>query len=127
MSREQMIEYLQRELNQAGEMALMCRPFPRKTVEQLLGQLKAMIETPIEWGFTPIERRLYQILAASEQVVTYAELQRKANIESLSSLWVHMRRLRLRMEKLKNGRQIYTVRGLGYVLRVTQQEGTKIA
>lgn len=120
MSREQMIEFLQRELSQTGEMALMCRPFPRKTVEQLLNQLQAVVEIPTDWGFTPIERRLYRILAAAGGEVSYAELQRMANIQSLSSLWVHMRRLRLRMEKLKDGRQIYTIRGLGYVLRLKE-------
>jgi DNA-binding response OmpR family regulator len=69
---------------------------------------------------TPIEGRIYRTLSlALEHDVDYATLMNAAGIKTHESLWVHMRRLRTKLEP--STQRIRTISEYGYRL-VTEME-----
>lgn len=69
-------------------------------------------------GLTKTEAAIYNCLAASPgKAVTYAEIMKASNIASIDTLWVHKRRLMVKLEKhgLTIGRKISKAGG-GYSL-----------
>ncbi|MGD9729520.1 MAG: winged helix-turn-helix domain-containing protein [Nitrospiraceae bacterium] len=98
----------------------------RELVRQLivaLGQPQA--EDPwlleIQGGTTPIEFRIYRALyQAKGRIVEHASLLGSAGVATLESLWVHVRRLRMKVEAHGWGK-IETVRERGYFLEVERE------
>lgn len=72
----------------------------------------------VEKVLTPIEFRLYKTLyQAQGMTVLSEELLQRAGTKTESSLWVHVRRLRLKLEaKAKQWGVVETVRERGYFL-----------
>ena len=62
---------------------------------------------------TPIEVAIYRMLVGTDGPVSFQRLVAASNCKSLGSLWVHTRRLRLKLQMHRAG-HIETVRGEGY-------------
>lgn len=77
-------------------------------------KLQAIIDNnPLD--LTPIEGRIYRTLSlAIEHDVDYTTLMNAAGIKNHESLWVHMRRLRTKLEA--TNQRIRTIREYGYRL-----------
>lgn len=90
----------------------------------ILTALDLANQPPEEDGLplTRIERSLYVALKANPgEPVTYEELRRRADTPgarplTVGSMWVHIRRLRMKLEAAGMG-EIQTVRGVGYQLK----------
>lgn len=77
-------------------------------------KLQAIIDdNPLD--LTPIEGRIYRTLSLSlEHDVDYTTLMNAAGVHTSESLWVHMRRLRTKLEA--TNQRIRTIRQYGYRL-----------
>ena len=62
---------------------------------------------------TPREVAIYRMLVGTDGPVSFQRLVAASNCKSLGSLWVHTRRLRLKLKAHRAG-HIETVRGEGY-------------
>lgn len=70
----------------------------------------------LERHLTPIEYRIVRKLREAGSVVAPDALAEAADVATKSSLWVHIRRLRKKLEAKQLGIEIDTIRGRGYAL-----------
>lgn len=74
-----------------------------------------------ERHLTPNEFRIFRALYQAKMMVTYGQLMNHTGIETIDSLWVHIRRLRVKLAKHEMG-SIDTIRERGYIYRENDSE-----
>lgn len=87
------------------------------TLRDTLCDLRVIFREP-SVHLTATERAIYHALSlANGQLVTFEELVEAINSRSIKSLWVHIRRLREKLDTAGEGEEIDTIRSRGYLLR----------
>ena len=81
--------------------------------KRLIDKLQIAIFNVDELELTPIEVAIYRMLVGTDGPVSFQRLVAASNCKSLGSLWVHTRRLRLKLKAHRAG-HIETVRSEGY-------------
>jgi DNA-binding response OmpR family regulator len=113
-----------RELTQAVQRTSQARTYIKIDRTLASGLIDALNRTDVssselskaERWLTYTEFRIFRALFQAGHMLTYNELMSAAEVDTIDALWVHIRRLRVKLEVHKMG-YIDTIRGRGYIYR----------